>query len=271
MAESSTTGTQGSTDGNPYDLDKIDPASLPQEMRDIYNNMLTDYRAKTAVAAEHRREAQRIQDEHAAQQAELAKYQQELQGYRQYYEQSQPILQQYAQSLQQQSSGSGDPDTSGYMTDDDLAKQFEQQLAQRDQQIAQLTQKVDQYAQQFMGAMGLQEQVQNLRGIDPNIDTARVLEKAKQLNSPDLQSAYKLAYEDELREQYAKQQAEEAVAEARKAWEQEQANNAIAPGSLGGPALQPRQVLEPVDREGAGTGWTRARMQAGELLTRGAG
>ena len=261
-------GTQNPTDANPYDLDKIDPAQLPEEMQQIYNNMLTDYRAKTTIAADMRKEAEAIQRQNAELQAQMQQQQQSLQQYEQYYQQAAPLLQQYLAQQQQQQPGQQDADPGyGDYMDDAVAKRYDQRIAQLEQQLQQQAQTVQAYANQFAATLGLQEQLGSLRSTHHDIDPARVFETAKALNTPNLEAAYKIAYFDEAREAYAKELVEKREKELRDEFAQQQANNAIPPGSPGGGfPSQSRTVLQPTQSDGGRISWNRAREEAAKAL-----
>ena len=277
MADSSTTGnTQGQTDAT-YDLDKLDPSQLPEEMKPYYNSMLSDYRKKTEAIAQQAKDAEELRQQ-------AAQYQQTIQQYEQYYQQLVPQIQQLQQqaSQSQQSAATSDAEYGGeYMSaEEEALKRFEQRLAAQDavnqqlaQQNQQLAQQMQQYVQQFSSVMGLQDQVQSLRSQYPDFDPARVFETAKKLNTPDLEAAYKVAEFDTILEQHAEKVSQQRLEEAKKIWEQEQQNKAIAPGSPGGalPITPQRTLLEASEtmNPAGRSAWNRARMQVQEKLQAG--
>lgn len=270
MAEKgSTTGNQNPTD-NPYDLDKIDPSTLDPALVPIYNSMLADYRQKTTVASEMRKGSEGLQEQYAAIQKELGTYQERLKQWEAFGNQVQPIVEKYNQGLAQQGNANAH-DGLDDVSDDAVYKAVSKQYDDLAAQIAKQNETIQNYANQFVATMGMQDQLGQLRNERGEVDTARVFEVMKKLNTADMSEAAKLAYYDEDREAYATKYAEEKLEEAKRQWEADHANAGILPGPPGGP-MPLANFRIPVDAPANNTGtgrnsWSRTRMKLHQALS----
>jgi len=198
---------------------KLDINSLPPELKETYNSMLSDYRRKTEEIANQRKGFETKESEYTS---KLTQAENTLKEWNNWYGQEiKPYWNEFesyrvtGDQVEDQNQSMKSDEDHGY-SDDGVLKGLQDKISQFENIMTQKEVEFKNYINLNNQAWDLRLKHQN----DTEFDINKVVEHALKSNNPDLYAAYNEVYRDVEKERFA----EKRLEEEKKKWEEEQRN-----------------------------------------------